>query len=68
MISYIINIVQETIKPSAVEIKRIIVRILSGDAIAISILQTGNNVTFLNGKLLEKYDGNILSTGEVLVQ
>ena len=68
MISYIINIVQETIKPSAVEIKRIIVRILSGDAIAISILQTGNNATFLNGKLLEKYDGNILSTEEVLVQ
>ena len=30
---YIINIVQETIKSSAVEIKRIIVRILSGDAI-----------------------------------
>ena len=33
IINYTISVVQETIKPSAVEIKRIIVRILSGDAI-----------------------------------
>ena len=62
--NYNIRVVQETVKPGVVEIKRIIVRIPGGDV----ILQTGRNAALVNGGQLEKYDGNILSTGEVLVQ
>ena len=61
---YTISVVQEAVKPGVVEIKRIIVRVPGGDV----ILQTGNNAALVNGRRLEKYDGNMLSTGEVLVQ
>ena len=61
---YTINIVQEAVKPGVVEIKRVIVRIPDGNI----VLQTGRDAVLVNGRRLEKYDGNMVSTGEVFVQ
>ena len=61
---YTISVVQEAVKPGVVEVKRIIVRIPGGDV----ILQNGRDAALVNGRRLEKSDGNSLSTGEVLVQ
>ena len=61
---YTINVVQEVVKPGTVEIKRVIITIPDGTV----VFQMGNDAVLVNGRKLEKYDGNAITTGEVLVQ
>ena len=61
---YTINVVQEVVEPGTVEIKRVIITIPDGTV----VLQTGKDAVLVNGRTLEKYDGNAITTGEVLVQ
>ena len=61
---FTINIVQETLEQGIVEIQRIIIRTSSGDI----VLRPGNNGVMVGGRRLERFDGNTMTIGEVLVQ
>ena len=61
---FTINVVQETLEQGIVEIQRVIIRTSSGEI----VFQSGNNRVTVGGIRLEKFDGNMTTIGEVLVQ
>ena len=61
---FTISIVQEALKPGVVEIKRVIITNQGRNI----VLQTGRDAVVVDGRRLDKYDGNMITTGEILVQ
>ena len=61
---FTINVVQETLEQGIVEIQRIIIITSSGEI----VLRPGNNGVMVGGRRLERFDGNAMTIGEVVVQ
>ena len=61
---FTINVVQETLEQGIVEVQRVIIRSSSGEI----VFQLGRNGVTVGGRQLEKFDGNMMTTGDVVVQ
>ena len=61
---FTISVVQKALSPGIVEIKRVIIRTSTGEI----VLQTGNNAVRVGGRRLNRFDGNMMVIGEMLVQ